>query len=352
MPTHPWRLRILLLVLAATALAAVVLWQPVDPRLEAYLRREAARGQAPGPGASNARPATAAAAGPAPAGNAAAVAQRLASYGVVMNLDADGVGKYFALGTVDSAYTPEELGFVRAGALLDGALELEAVGTGGLVAHVRVSDRAPVDSALHHLEDGCDLGVPVPLAGVPRDSSWFLALPQDAVELLPASAWVTGDSAADAAEAVRLAQLVPGDTQVVWTGLPIAAQLFAGIPFDTHTRHFVSDGVEVLTVVAQRTRETELRDRGRTRVKLIEQRVVIAEREAGSGRFRAVWSRYAAFDEDERNSEEPFLPLRLGRARLLTILTRIEGSESYGGAFISRVAPGTWRRMASWIGGC
>ncbi len=352
MSPNPWRLRILLLLLAGAALTAVILWQPVDPRLDGYLHRGAADTSAPATSAPQA-PAAPVARRPR-IDSAAVVAQQLASYGVVSNGNADSLGAYYALATIDSAFTPEELGFVRAGALLDGALELEAVGTGGLVAHVRVANRAPADSALHEPQgQGCDVGVPVPLAGVPRDSSWSLALPRGSVELLPASAWVTRDSAADAAEAVRLARLVPGDTQIIETGMPRPAQLFDRMPFETHVQHFASDGVEVLIVIARRVREVEVRGRTRTeRPRITEQRVVVAEREAGSGPFRTVWSRYAAFDQDERNSETPFLPLRLGRARLLTIVTTIEGSESYGNGFVSRVAPGTWREIATWIGGC
>jgi hypothetical protein len=284
-------------------------------------------------------------------------AQEIAGSGMLLARRDDSIANFYFVTLNDSSTSLSALGFLRAASLLDSATELEAYGDVARLPHLRVASPRALDSALHAREGGCIVGVRVPLRPeLPRRSSSVVILTPGAAAAVLSSVWRTStNSAADRAEALRLAEAVPLDTNDVAVGVPRPSILFAGIPLRliAHYR-FAIDAVEIMFVEARREiKRPPAADRN-YELDIDEQRFLIAERDLSdkSSRFRVAWYHYSADNPDQLATEIPEAMLRLGPARVLTLLTDGHYREGAGGLFVARVGPGQWRQVASWYAGC
>ncbi|HEX2779283.1 MAG TPA: hypothetical protein VHM30_07280 [Gemmatimonadaceae bacterium] len=349
------RLRILIIALGAAAIAWAIVWeapQPAEPRSNAapYTPEPVAREvAAPAPARSESSPRL------SPEEYAATLSQ----FGiVVMERERPGAGafvdtgSFYFVGLLDSTRSLAELGFVRAGSLLDTSSRLVGYGDHGALPGLAVSGREAVDARLRERGDGCILEVATPLASTTEsDEPWQIALADGSVQAPVArTRGGVGPSPATVAEALRLAAGPPFDTLVPRNR---DERIFDKVPLTlvSHQRLTVG-GVDIIVAAAKRDVEHEFVADGERHVVLREeQRSYIAERD-GSGAYRIVWHHYDYGDPEYSTPSTPKLVLLLGRERLLTVYTYDEYVEGRGGTFVSRIAPGVWRPVVSWMAGC
>jgi hypothetical protein len=284
-------------------------------------------------------------------------AQEIAGSGMLLAQRDDSIASFYFVTLSDSSTSLPALGFLRAATLLDSAAELEAYGDVARLPHLRVASPRALDSALHARDDGCVVGIPVPLQPeLPRHSSSVVILTPGAAEAVTSSVWrASTNSVADRAEALRLAEAVPLDTNDVAVGVPRPSILFADVPLRlvAHYR-FAVDGVEIMFVEARREIKRPPAAGRNYELEIEEQRLLIAERDMSdkSSPFRVTWYHYNADNPDQLVTEAPEAMLQLGPARVLTLLTDGHYREGAGGLFIARVGRGQWRQVASWYTGC
>lgn len=186
-------------------------------------------------------------------------------------------------------------------------------------------------------------GTPV----TPDTSSWpawtvaFVGGRVQAIALDSIETLVRADSARLAAEATRLASLLPNDTATAFRGIPFAVR--------TAYRFSAADGAEVL--VADVLRKVNLEANP-----LEEHILLIAERDprarAEAGRYRSVYSERASGTEEGIETSEVLAAVRLGGTRGALVLSR-QGYESSAYSLLERTAPGQWRvRWTSVHTGC
>jgi hypothetical protein len=255
----------------------------------------------------------------------------------------DTAGFYF-VELRDSTRSLRSLGFIQASALLDSTQRFAALADSAPSTSLAVSSIAAVSSVLRTRMEDCIMEIPVPLRSLASDDRWTLALAPVSAAALPAGEWRAVRGAADHAEALRLARHLPDDS----------AETEPPGPLELRSLHrFTLDGTDFLVadvriVHAKRRSGTSPGDQ------VWEQRLFIGERDARgrSAPFRIVWSRSDAGYPDEMATETPVMMLRLGDDRLLTLNTSGDYKDGGGGLFVSRVAKGQWREVASWYAGC
>lgn len=216
-----------------------------------------------------------------------------------------------------------------------GGQEVELFARAGRVAQVRL----PAPSPLPQEGEACLAWPSVSLPGAaPGWLAGFLAgharaIPMDSIERLTGA-----DSARLAAEAARLASLIPNDTAVAFVGLPFVVR--------TAYRFTPAPGVEALAADVVRRIAQEANPR--------EQHVLlVAERPAGQAgaRYRLTYHVRTSGSEDAVETREVLAAVRLGDTPTLVVGLNYYEGNAY--MLVERTAEGTWReRWSSAYAGC
>ena len=236
-------------------------------------------------------------------------------------------------GLTDSTFTDST---TFALAPLDGQ-RVELFARGGRVAQARV----PAATALPQEGDACLAWPSVTLQGT--SPGWLVgfltgharAIPLDSIEHLTGA-----DSAQLAAEAARLASLIPNDTAVAFVGLPFVVR--------TAYRFAPAPGVEALVADVVRRIAQEANPR--------EQHVLlIAERPAGAraARYRLAYQARTSGAEDAVETREVLAAVRLGPTGTPTLVLGLTYYEGNAYMLVERTGDLAWReRWSSAYAGC
>ncbi len=282
-------------------------------------------------------------------------AAQLEQYGVLVayshrgpDLAGADTGGFYFLSAREQQPTLRELGFIRAGDLLDPAARLVAIGDRGPVPMLASPATQYVDSAFRHSDEVCTISVPVPLRRTaPGNAPWLVGLA--AAEPVSPAAWQRSNG--------KVPETLEGEVKRLVAEAGEGNADANADPFRVSTfLRAVTDGAEVLVIDARRGVSIVVHgDRGTSGThEIVEQRFVIAERAAGDARapFRSVYSTIGSDGSDWQSIATPVLMLRMGAVRLLALYADTQSSYGGGGAFIVRMAPGRWSEVAGWSAGC
>jgi hypothetical protein len=336
------RIRILLLSLAVAIGAAILLWPERELPPQPVTAAPAAQ---PAPPVQQAAPAPL---------TDAELADRLRVLGVLLP-GTDTSASFVFASVEDSSLAPQSYGLIPLSSVLDSTFRVDMIGSDGPVKRVAVANRASIEDGLRQrVVGGCEqTAVNVPLAESVIAQSWIVAFRAGAAQVVPRALDHVSDSLTDL-EANRLADLVAADTTAHWVDLPSPAQLFANVPVLPQTSRFTIGNDEFMLVEAWRSRKIDTLIAGQpNRHNLADQRLVIAERKAGSqAPFTLAWSRYAAFEETAAESEAPLMVVRIGPKKLPAIVFSGAHLDGVGGMLVARLGPGRWVTAVSWYAGC
>ena len=296
-------------------------------------------------------PTVATTADPVPLGDSA-FAVLLARPGVLVPGEGTGASFYF-LGAPEAGIAASDYELMRAGDLLDSTFRAELLSANEASRLVGIDDRVGLEARLRKPAEVCASSTDVSFADPVEGLSWAIGGRRGAMQVVPGGLRNVSDSLTDA-EAARLIQLVPVDTNDMSAGVPPPAKVFQDVPLRPLAAPFTIGNDEFLFVESTRTRKLDaVIENQPKRFSLVEERMVIGQRRAGSGTpFTIEWTRYSAYDEESATSEVPLMLLRVGPRRTPAILFRGRYRDGSGGNLLGRVAPGRWTEVARWYSGC
>ncbi len=239
---------------------------------------------------------------------------------------------------------------LRARNLLDTAFRVELLSGRERPRRVGFGDRATIAAQLRRKSRDCRSPINVPFAEAVDRTAWEIGMRPGVAEVILDGLRTISDSTTDA-EALRLIDLIPIDSA---SGSAAAPQMLAGVALRPLASRFTVGNEEFLYVESSRSRKVDtLVDTVRMNFRLVEERMVIGERRLGTtAPFSIAWTRYAAYDEREAQSEAPLMLMRLGPRRVPAIMFRRTEGYAVGGKILWRVATGRCAVVAELFPGC